>query len=62
MPVVAGTADMAATLLGSGVYQAGTSPDSTGTSTAHRGLGTPAAPPASTTCTWPTRPGRFYPA
>ena len=33
VPVVAGTADMAATLLGSGVYQAGIASDSTGTST-----------------------------
>lgn len=33
LPVVAGTADMAATLLGSGVYQPGTASDSTGTST-----------------------------
>ncbi|HEI6966367.1 TPA: pentose kinase [Yersinia enterocolitica] len=33
IPVVAGAADMAATLLGSGVYQPGTASDSTGTST-----------------------------
>lgn len=33
IPVVAGTSDMAATLLGSGVYQPGTASDSTGTST-----------------------------
>ena len=33
IPVVAGTADMAATLLGSGVYERGTASDSTGTST-----------------------------
>ncbi|SUP85038.1 carbohydrate kinase [Yersinia pseudotuberculosis] len=33
IPIVAGAADMAATLLGSGVYQPGTASDSTGTST-----------------------------
>ncbi len=33
IPVVTGAADMAATLLGSGVYQPGTASDSTGTST-----------------------------
>lgn len=33
LPVVAGTADMAASILGSGVYEAGVASDSTGTST-----------------------------
>ncbi|MDR3497165.1 MAG: FGGY family carbohydrate kinase [Ancalomicrobiaceae bacterium] len=33
LPVVAGTSDMAASILGSGVYESGTASDSTGTST-----------------------------